>query len=90
MITALIVTSTKRAKTPDGFEMSETVRNENLSRSLTILLASLLLTGCASFFDPKPDHSPDPYEDETSRMERYVDCLRDKDREVEDPPCLLK
>ena len=70
--------------------MSETVRNENLSRSLTILLASLLLTGCASFFDPKPDHSPDPYEDETSRMERYVDCLRDKDREVEDPPCLLK
>ncbi|WP_416879196.1 hypothetical protein [Litorimonas sp.] len=69
--------------------MLRELNKSKFSPSLTVALSAILLTGCASLFDPKPKE-PDPYEDETSRMERYVDCLRDKDREVEDPPCLLK
>ena len=69
--------------------MSLELQKPKFSHGLAVTLSAFLLTGCASLFDPKPKE-PDPYEDETSRMERYVDCLRDKDREVEDPPCLLK
>lgn len=69
--------------------MSYSLRRRTAPKILTLFLSAFLLSGCASLFDPKPKR-PDPNEDETSRMERYVDCLRDDDRDIEDPPCLLK
>lgn len=52
-------------------------------------LASLGLSGCASLLDFPVQPETDQYESEPSRMEDYVQCVRDKKRKETDPPCLL-
>jgi len=60
------------------------------SAIMVIIFSAMILSGCASLFEPKSDEPPTQTDDETTRMEDYVDCLRDKNRKVEDPPCLMK
>lgn len=70
--------------------MAVSITQTKLSRCLAVGFAALILSSCASFFNPEPNDGPDQAEDEVTQMERYVKCLRDKDRKVEDPPCLLE
>jgi|GEM_PF-4706176 len=70
--------------------MIKSVKRNPVLTMLVFTLSAIILSSCASLFDPKPDEPPTQTEDETSRMEDYVDCLRDKDRKIEDPPCLMK
>ncbi|CAM3814113.1 hypothetical protein [Litorimonas haliclonae] len=70
--------------------MIKSAKGTQFSTIMVVTLSAIILSSCASLFEPKPDEPPTQTEDETSRMEGYVDCLRDKDRKVEDPPCLMK
>ena len=90
MITALIATLMTRVKKQDGYEMNKQARLNRFSTAMAITLSTVILSGCTTLFEPKPDESPAQNEDETTRMENYVECLRDKDRKVENPPCLMK
>ncbi len=58
-----------------------------MKQLLILSFSALTLTGCVTPLEPvRPQ--PDPVEDESS-MEKYVECVRDKRRDENDPPCFL-